>query len=659
MWSKDTIEQSLTCAPLFGRTMGNSMAADVMPSNDENRKELNLSQQLSHKEFCKHLEGQCSSRSLATIPWHVLDSTWMYKRLLLSCNCLTALPPELPLRLPHLIYLDLDYNHLSNLPNSFSLFIHLRTLLLRYNNIEQLPASFVQLRKLQKLDISHNRLKELPDDIGDMPHLIKLNVAHNQLTALPPSLGKMKPHSVVLAQCNVCQVPPQELCDGSSSETLLAYLKTLLPTDGESKSSLLSDEVGLCNVFLRVRDNDATSSNINTHSMKFKYAQSQTQTTHTASRIKSPLMLPIGASTFSLTELGDKITGLIYGAVIGDALGVGTEFMSPDECKFHYDSKHLEYDAIILDEHTSHWRRGEWTSNSNQMFLVMDSVLHWAGMVDELDFAERLLYWKNHGYSDLDESEEYMLSETINEILKTKGYQEDPHTASQNLLRHSLENGTVAQNGEVKLPQGCRRRTREILFCDNGALPRAVILGVTHFYNLKEVISNSVRICLATHADERCVASSVALSVLIALLLQGRHKYRSKNEIKEIIQIVRNAAVQYLTNSDYVSEFDEYLSLEDYQSIQLHEKEKVHFTYKPLAAAIIALKSNKDIKTSLSDVILQGGHGSMNGCIAGAVLGCMTGFTRLPSTWVNGLLPNNVKWLNCKINSLLDKMGLP
>ena len=44
--------------------------------------------------------------------------------------------------------------------------------------------------------------------------------------------------------------------------------------------------------------------------------------------------------------------------------------------------------------------------------------------------------------------------------------------------------------------------------------------GVPQFHNLTEVAENAARICRATHAAPQCVASSVMLTVLIALILQ-------------------------------------------------------------------------------------------------------------------------------------------
>ena len=55
-------------------------------------------------------------------------------------------------------------------------------------------------------------------------------------------------------------------------------------------------------------------------------------------------------------------TGLIYGVIVGDAVGIATSQMDQDECLFHYGrDKTLEYDVIIRDEHRVQWRPGDWT----------------------------------------------------------------------------------------------------------------------------------------------------------------------------------------------------------------------------------------------------------------------------------------------------------
>ena len=64
-------------------------------------------------------------------------------------------------------------------------------------------------------------------------------------------------------------------------------------------------------------------------------------------------------------------------------------------------------------------------------------------------------------------------------------------------------------------------------------------------------------------------------------------------------------------------------------------------------------------RTLISDLVMRGGDADTNAAVAGAVLGCKLGYTRLPSDWLNGLLPKQKSWLNAKINCLLDLMALP
>ena len=56
---------------------------------------------------------------------------------------------------------------------------------------------------------------------------------------------------------------------------------------------------------------------------------------------------------------------------------------------------------------------------------------------------------------------------------------------------------------------------------------------------------------------------------------------------------------------------------------------------------------------------MQGGHATCNAVVTGALLGCKFGYSELPRDWLEGLIPQQVTWLNTKINSLLDMMALP
>ena len=59
--------------------------------------------------------------------------------------------------------------------------------------------------------------------------------------------------------------------------------------------------------------------------------------------------------------------GLIYGAAIGDAIGIATRWMTEDECNFYYPDRNLTYKDILVDENRVWWRQGDWTSNTDHM----------------------------------------------------------------------------------------------------------------------------------------------------------------------------------------------------------------------------------------------------------------------------------------------------
>jgi ADP-ribosylglycohydrolase len=53
--------------------------------------------------------------------------------------------------------------------------------------------------------------------------------------------------------------------------------------------------------------------------------------------------------------------GLIYGTVLGDTLGVATEYLMTDEINFYYGGGRLDHHSIVQDEHRSHFPRGKTT----------------------------------------------------------------------------------------------------------------------------------------------------------------------------------------------------------------------------------------------------------------------------------------------------------
>lgn len=57
-------------------------------------------------------------------------------------------------------------------------------------------------------------------------------------------------------------------------------------------------------------------------------------------------------------SIKDKMSGCLYGQAIGDALGLGSEFMNKDEVSKYYPGGLKNYDQIIQDAHRRRLAKG-------------------------------------------------------------------------------------------------------------------------------------------------------------------------------------------------------------------------------------------------------------------------------------------------------------
>ena len=299
---------------------------------------------------------------LTEIPARIFAQISFYETLIVSFHCITHIPQELPLQLPHLVHLNLNFNKITSLPESFGMLIHLEVLELSHNALSKLPNSFSLLKSLQKLDLSNNMLKSLRDNIGDLQKLKKLNVNNNLLEQIPLSLCEINSLVVLVCLNNNLMIPPQDVCN----EGLVAIRQYF-----KKENMLLSpSHEDMVNIFPRARKNDAfTHPNLNT--AMTQYNELQSQSFNMKVKVKTPLLPPSTATVFPPDELANKIIGCIYGAAIGSAMGISTNFLSKNECAFYYDKKELDYCDIINDVHRSKLKKGCWGNSFEQLVSII------------------------------------------------------------------------------------------------------------------------------------------------------------------------------------------------------------------------------------------------------------------------------------------------
>lgn len=91
----------------------------------------------------------------------------------------------------------------------------------------------------------------------------------------------------------------------------------------------------------------------------------------------------------------------------------------------------------------------------------------------------------------------------------------------------------------------------------NGGVMRTSILGVHDFGDIEKVIENTKAACKVTHADPRCIASCVAVTTAVAMMLQGKHfvKESSSYDVKAIMEDAYSYACTTLETVEQVNSY--------------------------------------------------------------------------------------------------------
>ena len=127
--------------------------------------------------------------------------------------------------------------------------------------------------------------------------------------------------------------------------------------------------------------------------------------------------------------------------------------------------------------------------------MVLESIIQWSGVLDELELAHRLIDYSVNG---LRETKPFITSTVINKLLMEDHFVSDPHWVATKVARN----------------------LNSAVYEDLHPLPMALITGLPQFYNLDEVTSNASRICKTTHAHPVMIDATSTLARIVALILQ-------------------------------------------------------------------------------------------------------------------------------------------
>ena len=287
----------------------------------------------------------------------------------------------------------------------------------------------------------------------------------------------------------------------------------------------------------------------------------------------------------------DKLKGTIYGQAIGDALGLGTEFMTDEDMAWKYPNGITHYSDIFQDRHRKRWKIGDWTDDTDMMLCIANAVVKDKG-VNLTSIAQNFKDWAM--------GEPMGIGETTYKVLALADYVEKPFEVSRMIWEMGHRKGAA-----------------------NGGLMRTSVVGTFP----KAVEECAASICRLTHYDPRCVGSCVIVSQLIHSLI-----YKDVGlSYHEMIDI----AMKY---DERIVEFVDLALSQDIRALELQDDDSVGYTLRCLAAALWTYWHAKSFQDGLLAVVRAGGDADTNAAVACAILGAKYGYESIPEEYKEGLI---------------------
>lgn len=357
----------------------------------------------------------------------------------------------------------------------------------------------------------------------------------------------------------------------------------------------------------------------------------------------------VGLSPLQMAHpLIQKITGIIYGNALGDAFGLSTEFLDAKQVRRMYGDT---YDPVTGDgripfpdyrktRHSARWDDGDWTDDTDQMILILETLLEsYSGesrvnpdpsVLQPKLFARKLKTWARQGFPDLGDVAGMGLGALTYQVLSHANFLAEPHAAAK----------------EVWTRGGCQAAA-------NGGLMRTSIVGIFDYQCVESVIANTKNMCRVTHADPRCIASCVLATTIISAVLQGA-SVNTPEEVESLIAMCVARTTKEVDLGEHRDVFDAHVRMTRLEEMKLDEPAAIGYTFKCLASALFGLRSREPFIPTMTRLVREAGDADTNGAVCGAMLGAKVGYNGLPAEWL-AAMPNKA-WLDAKVVELIKLM---
>lgn len=309
----------------------------------------------------------------------------------------------------------------------------------------------------------------------------------------------------------------------------------------------------------------------------------------------------------------DKIKGALFGFALGDALGLGTEFMTRTEAESYYPGGLRKFSQIIRDAHRVQFKQGEWTNDTTILCMLLESI------VEEGGFELRKLAKKLKEFSDNCSKDE---SPMLRGICSTPGWENDPIRISH---RYWVETGLETASNE--------------------AIQRAIVTGLTS--RREDLAKETRRIIAMTHDDARCVSSALVIAIMAHSLMHKGEEARY-TDLSGACRDVDPRTHQFLLMAHEGN----------IGGLEIDDEDTQCWTRKTMASAMWGLWHHDNAADTIHEVIMLGGDADSNAALAGALAGLKYGYDALPDEKENLTGKEYLEALSKKVADYIESKGI-
>jgi ADP-ribosylglycohydrolase len=333
-----------------------------------------------------------------------------------------------------------------------------------------------------------------------------------------------------------------------------------------------------------------------------------------------------------MTICNDKVRGVLYGQAIGDALGIQDEGKSATQLLAKYGP--MDTTLVYRDSEPfkgSVFKAGEWSDDTALALALLDAHL----AQGKLEFTRKAAY----NFREWLKEDGRGSGRTIRNVICDAGFLINPHDAAMRIWLRGHKQAAP-----------------------NGAVMRTSVMGLTIPTDLDYVEQMAVDGAKITHYDPRCIASSVAVSCAIAVLVTG-------GDVATAMDVAVSRATKYHAEvGEWTNKSLDELDLDEgLDENRGHPgRTPIGYTYKCMGAGFWALQEfdrrnrtivPEDLAWSLftgplTTILRAGGDVDTNAAVAGAMLGACVGWKNIPSNLVYGLGETNINRLERSLSTL-------